>query len=114
MKFLMRVLNWFGRVLLPVRLRPTTMAQRLTHTLDASVGGLERGAGKATKSVEKVESGETPPSKLATFFRWLVHFLIVLLLLAGLYWLNGYLQLPRVLHSALPALHPFWLPLLFL
>ena len=114
MKLLMRVLNWFGKVLLPVRLRPTTLTHRLTQTLDTTVGSLEKGVGKTTKSAEKVETGEVPPSKLAAFFRWFVHFLLLGAILFGLYLLNGYLQLPKVLHSTLPALHPFWLPLLFL
>jgi hypothetical protein len=114
MKILMRVLNWFGRILLPARLRPSALTQRVTHALDTSVAGLEKGAGKATKSVEKVETGETPVSKLYTVLRWFLHFLLLFAILYGLYILNGYLQLPKVLHSVLPVLHPYWLPLLFL
>jgi hypothetical protein len=115
MRFIGRIFDWMGRVLLPVRLRPTVLATRAQSALDRAAGGLEGGVGKAGRTVERIESGEHPrPSALATFVRWLVHFLIVIGILVGLYFLNSALQLEQVLRSPFPTLHRYWLPLLFL
>ncbi len=46
--------------------------------------------------------------------RWAVHALVVLAVVAALFWLNHVLDLDRVLRSPWPALHQVWLPLLFL
>jgi hypothetical protein len=115
MNLIGRFFSWMGRVLLPVRLRPAVMATRMQQSLERGVAGLERGFGQAGKTAERIEAGEHPkPSALATFFRWVVHFLIVAAILVGLYFLNSALQLEQVLRSPFPALHHYWLPLLFL
>jgi hypothetical protein len=115
MNWIMRALEWFSRVLLPVRLRPTVLQQELQQALDRSVAEAEKGAAKVGKHAERVEGAEPPKhGKAGTIVRWILHFLIIGLILAGLYFLNRWLQFERVLRSDLPVLHAFWLPLLFL
>jgi hypothetical protein len=115
MNLLMRFLDYLGRVLLPVRLRPTVLQYRVQTALDKAALEAEKGVGKAGTHAERIEAGEHPKvGWFGFFFRWFLHFFFVGLVLAGLWWLNRWLQLERVLRSDWPILHAFWLPLLFL
>jgi IcmF-related N-terminal domain len=115
MNAFMRFLSYLGRAILPVRLRPTVLQTRLQASLDKAAMGLEKGAAKVGSAAERLEGGEAPKSgRAALIFRWFLHFLILGLLLFGLYWLNRWLQLERVLRSEWPILHAYWLPILFL
>jgi hypothetical protein len=110
-----KVLNFLGRILLPARLRPTVLQSRLQSTLDRTVAGMEKGATKATGDAERLDSGAAPKTgRLAAFFRWFLHFLLISGILILLYFVNRWCQLERVLRSDWPALHAYWLPLLFL
>jgi hypothetical protein len=112
MEWILGALEWFGRVLLPVRLRPTVMQQQLQVALDRAVTDVETGAKKVGKPAEVAEVPKR--SRVGLVIRWICHFLIVALVLVGLYFLNRWLELERVLRSPWPFLHAFWLPLLFL
>src|SRR5262249_11920337 len=115
MNLLWRALEWFSRVLLPVRLRPSVMQQQLQQALDRTVTEAEKGAVKVGKTAERIEGAEPPKTgKAAVVARWVFHFLIIGLVMVGLFFLNRWLQLERVLRSEMPFLHAFWLPLLFL
>src|SRR4051812_905626 len=47
------------------------------------------------------------------FLRWVLHFIFLGLVLAGLWYLNYALGLERALRSPWPFLHKVWLPVLF-
>src|ERR1700689_5071364 len=112
MNYLMRFLNFFGRVLLPARLRPSAMASRLQMALDKTAAGLEKGAGKTAERLEAGPAHKT--GQVAAFFRWFLHIVLIAGILLLLYFVNRWLGLERVLRSDWPALHPYWLPALFL
>jgi hypothetical protein len=115
MNLFMRFFDIFGRIIFPARLRPTALAARLQQSLDKTVAGLEKGAGKAGAAAERLEGGPLPRTgRVAAFFRWFFHILIVVGILVLLYYVNRYFQLERVLRSSWPALHPYWLSALFL
>jgi type VI protein secretion system component VasK len=52
--------------------------------------------------------------KYSSRLRWPLHFLLVVLIFAGLAALNYYLDLERILRTPWPILRQVWLPLLFL
>lgn len=71
---------------------------------------------RALSSVQR-EAGEL--SRLGKFMRfmvrallWILLFAILAAMLVGLWYLNDYLNLERVLGGPWPALRPYWLPLL--
>jgi hypothetical protein len=115
MNFFTRLMSWFGRVLLPARLRPTVLQTRLQTALDRQVTGVEAGVAKVGKEHERIEGGEVPRAGVwGLVFRWVLHFLLVGLVLVLLYFVNRWLHLERVLRSDWPFLHAYWLPLIFL
>ena len=62
-----------------------------------------------------LSSTRTPTrSRGASFLRWLVRLLILALILAGLWLLNGYFGLERYVRAPRLFLRQLWLPLLFL
>jgi hypothetical protein len=79
----------------------------------AEVARQEAKAESGQVDVEAQEPGDRP-SRFWLVVRWIVHFLLIALILVGLYFLNQWLGLPRVLRSSWPFLHAYWLPLLFL
>lgn len=50
---------------------------------------------------------------IANFLRWVLHFVMLAAVLVGLWYLNWYFDLEKVLRSPWPILHKVWLPLLF-
>lgn len=93
---------------------------------EAAVAGAVSGASAAAGAAGASTGAPPalPPGPAATtqrpgwswgqFFLWLLHFLLLALILVGLYYLNRWLGVEKFLRSDWPQLHPYWLPLLFL
>lgn len=81
----------------------------------------KRSAGEQAVQEGAAETGQAPvegeaqPKKSIFWLivRWILHIFLVLLVLVGLYYLNWWFGLERVLRSPWPWLHPYWLPILF-
>lgn len=126
MNLLLRVWQSFWSVLVPTRFQSAPVApsaDSLATQAGANAGMAVQGAGgngeekKAEPGAKK--PGELPaleerPSRFFAILRWALHFLLVILILVVLYYLNAILGLERFLRSDWPWLHQFWLPLLFL
>lgn len=69
---------------------------------------------KAAASIALPLVKEVPWRGFPAVLRWVLHFLILGLVLVGLWYLNGYFHLEKALRGPWPRLHQVWLPLLFL
>jgi hypothetical protein len=134
MNWLANLLDYFGRILLPARFRRHSLESRLSARIDRATRALERpheslekAADHAGSKLEGAEVSGAPPadaaaaaavpkgrSRFATFLLWTLHLLLLAAVLVGLWYLNRALGVDRLLRSGWPALHAFWLPLLFL
>jgi hypothetical protein len=133
MNWFFRFWSYFERIILPARFRRYAFESRVTHALDRAAmkldkphEALDHAADQATRKLEK--RGKAPDAAAAaaapqptprgvtfgTIVRWVLHLLLVAAVLVGLWYLNGWLGLERLLRSDWPFLHPYWLPLLFL
>ena len=102
MSLIWQALAWLSWILGPARRRPPAWQP-------PALGGPALAVAERTQSAAPFKRGW-----FVTLCRWLLHGLIVALILVGLYFVNRWLQLERVLRSDWPFLHAFWLPLLFL
>jgi hypothetical protein len=133
MNWLFSFWDYFQRVLLPARWRQSAMEQRVSASLDRASRkaarpeeSLQQVADKTGKKLESAapklagqeEAAASAPAKrrsgFAVFLRWTLHFVLVGLILVGLWYLNRMLGVERLLRSSWPFLHPYWLPILFL
>src|SRR5262245_19586689 len=113
MRFLRGFLRWFERVILPARLRPSVLQYRLQSSVERAASEVERGALPGEKAAAKVKPLEEPqPGTFWVILRWTLHFLLLAAIRVGLWYLNGWLQLDKVLRSPFPVLHAYWLPIL--
>lgn len=68
----------------------------------------------AAKGKTEAATAKFEPSRLMVGLWWLLHVAVVVVVVLGLWYVNGRYDLDKVLRSPWPWLHPFWLPLLFL
>jgi hypothetical protein len=93
-------------------------ASREAEKKARTAGAAEQARAEGQAETGQATPGEQPKASFATRFwqvmRWILHFVLVALILIGLYYLNRWLGIDKLLHSDWPVLHPYWLPMLFL
>jgi hypothetical protein len=133
--------NYFLTILMPARFSRAAIESRATRYVERTTDRWqhpdqrgEMAAGDKAREQQQKDAAEqareegqaasgqgqaqrqpaTFASRLWVVVRWVLHFVLVALILVGLYFLNRWLGLEKLLRSDWPQLHPYWLPLLFL
>src|SRR5262249_51092796 len=92
-----QTLSWSFWAVLPGKLRPQYL-----------VTAARAGTAQAAEQIRF--------KRFSSAVRWVLHFVIVILVLVGLYWINQRFDLARVLNARVPGFpdifYQFWLPLL--
>ncbi len=96
----------------------TTIEEQTEEAQDAAEERKAEGGGKGGGEGEgEAKTAQPPPEEKEsvwwTVLRWVLHVLLVIAVLVGLYFLNWWLGLAKILRSDFPYLHAFWLPILF-
>lgn len=102
-KLLKSLMSWITRRVFPYNLRPDYLIQKFRLKAEDLVNRLDK------IDEEKLLKAKQPRH----YGRYALHALVIILIAVGLWWLNGYLDLDKVLRSPWPVLHHYWLPILF-
>src|SRR5262245_10068815 len=105
-RFIRAIFSYVGGRVLPYQLHPSYVFRSLRVRLDTWTGQLESAAEEAALTKRKVPR--------SPWWHYVLHFVGFVVVLLGLWWLNVVLDLDKVLRAPWPALHQFWLPILFL
>jgi hypothetical protein len=104
--WLWQSLTYLFWMMMPVQWRPDTVMMRFRGRAEQAVGQV----GEVDELAVRAASRRRWASRLL----WALHVVVVLAILVGLWYINYYYDLERVLRSPWPILHKVWLPLLFL
>ncbi|MBL8798678.1 MAG: hypothetical protein JNM56_32590 [Planctomycetia bacterium] len=103
-KLFRSVTSWVTRRIFPENLRPDFIMYKFRLKAEELVNKLDK------IDEEKLLKTKRPK----TYGKHALHILLLVGIVVGLWWLNGYLDLDKVLRSPWPVLHHYWLPILFL
>ncbi len=105
-RFIRALFDYTSRRVLPYQLHPSYIFRSIRTKLEGWTTQLEGAAEKAAMKKPKV------PRR--PWWHYILHFVAVLVVVLALWWINYVLDLDKVLRAPWPALHQFWLPMLFL